>query len=272
MKKKWVLLLLSYTATVSAFSWSDLWLREDQQALRLLKQGKAQEAEKLFTDPQWRAAAHYRAGHYEQAAQQYTQEKTADANYNRGNALALQGDYKQALDAYEQALKKNPQHADAAYNRDVIKKLMRQQSQQQAASQQQNSHQQKQQDSAAAAQQSKEQQTASAQQEPQKPSPQNATPSTSAQKAQAESEKTKESAASEQAQAKQQKAADEKSAEAGAAAKDKPQAPKERAPAHVPPTETQQANEQWLQQIPDDPGGLLRQKFLRDHEKHQTRG
>lgn len=29
----------------------------------------------------------------------------------------------------------------------------------------------------------------------------------------------------------------------------------------------QQATGQWLQSIPDDPGGLLKQKFLRDHER-----
>ncbi|MHA7840248.1 MAG: tetratricopeptide repeat protein [Gammaproteobacteria bacterium] len=31
----------------------------------------------------------------------------------------------------------------------------------------------------------------------------------------------------------------------------------------------QQATEQWLRQIPDNPGGLLRQKFLRDHQRRQ---
>lgn len=33
--------------------------------------------------------------------------------------------------------------------------------------------------------------------------------------------------------------------------------------------EQQQANEQMLRRIPDDPGGLLRQKFLREHRKQQ---
>ena len=33
--------------------------------------------------------------------------------------------------------------------------------------------------------------------------------------------------------------------------------------------EKQQAKEQWLNLIPDDPGGLLREKFLRDHLRRQ---
>ncbi len=32
----------------------------------------------------------------------------------------------------------------------------------------------------------------------------------------------------------------------------------------------QQADQQWLDAIPDDPGGLLRQKFLRDHYRKQA--
>ena len=33
--------------------------------------------------------------------------------------------------------------------------------------------------------------------------------------------------------------------------------------------EKQQAKEQWLRLIPDDPGGLIREKFLRDHLKRE---
>ncbi|HHF0526846.1 TPA: tetratricopeptide repeat protein, partial [Legionella anisa] len=33
--------------------------------------------------------------------------------------------------------------------------------------------------------------------------------------------------------------------------------------------EKQQAKEQWLRLIPDDPGGLMREKFLRDHLRRE---
>jgi hypothetical protein len=35
--------------------------------------------------------------------------------------------------------------------------------------------------------------------------------------------------------------------------------------AAAPPTEQQLAQEQWLRRIPDDPGGLLRRKFMIEH-------
>jgi Ca-activated chloride channel family protein len=37
----------------------------------------------------------------------------------------------------------------------------------------------------------------------------------------------------------------------------------------LPEQERQQAMEQWLRQIPDDPGELLRRKFLYEQRKHQ---
>ncbi|MHB1201137.1 MAG: hypothetical protein ACYCZ6_16605, partial [Polaromonas sp.] len=35
--------------------------------------------------------------------------------------------------------------------------------------------------------------------------------------------------------------------------------------ARNPPSERQLAEEQWLRRIPDDPGGLLRRKFMIEH-------
>ena len=35
---------------------------------------------------------------------------------------------------------------------------------------------------------------------------------------------------------------------------------------NLPLTEQQQATEQWLRQIPDDPAGLLRNKLLQSHQ------
>jgi len=37
-------------------------------------------------------------------------------------------------------------------------------------------------------------------------------------------------------------------------------------------SEQQQATEQWLRRIPDDPGGLWRRKFLYQYQKQQNQG
>jgi len=39
----------------------------------------------------------------------------------------------------------------------------------------------------------------------------------------------------------------------------------------TPPTEKQLAQAQWLRSIPDDPGGLLRRKFMIEHYMRQQK-
>ena len=72
-----VLILLLFSQTSFAWSWRDLWSRPDEQAAKLLKQGKADMAVKLFQDPKWRAVARYRSGSYQQAAIDFGQQNSA---------------------------------------------------------------------------------------------------------------------------------------------------------------------------------------------------
>lgn len=50
----------------------------------------------------------------------------------------------------------------------------------------------------------------------------------------------------------------------------KPASQKKITQSHQKQREKQQAKKQWIRRIPDDPGGLLRQKFLRDFLRMQT--
>lgn len=103
-----------------ASAWSDLWRRPDQQAAAALADGKAKEAQQVARDPALRGAAAYRAGDYAAAAKSLKDAPGADAQYNLGNALARQGDYQGALDAYDRALKARPSDADALANRKAV--------------------------------------------------------------------------------------------------------------------------------------------------------
>ncbi len=114
----------------SGFNWNDLWLTPDQQADKSFKAQNYQQAAETFKDPLWKASAYYRAGQYEQALQQYSQFDSADALYNKGNTLANLQKFPQAIKAYEQALKQNPEFKDAKKNLDYVKKLLEQQKQQ----------------------------------------------------------------------------------------------------------------------------------------------
>ena len=116
--------LLPMPRSAYALGWHDLWQRPDQRGAQALAAQQPQQAAKLFKDPQWRAAAHYRAGDYQAVLKDLEKQPGAAAAYNRGNALAHLGKYQQALNAYEEALKSDPDFKDAAYNRDLVKKWL----------------------------------------------------------------------------------------------------------------------------------------------------
>ena len=115
-----------------AFGWDDLWLRPDQQAERLLQDGNASEAAETFRRPDWRAAAQYQAGDYQQALKTLKGVQGVEADYNKGNALARSGQLEQAVAAYDRALEQNPQDEDARHNRDLVQKLLNQRRQEQS--------------------------------------------------------------------------------------------------------------------------------------------
>lgn len=248
MKRLVFVIMMTCSCCTMAMNWTDLWLRPDQQGLRLLTQGKAEQAAHVFQNSQWRGVALYRAGHYQQALQQFRQQDSAEARYNQANALALQGDYQTALDLYQAVLKMMPQHADAKYNYNIIQQLLQQQSAgKQTSKQQKQSRNNKQPDQATHQQQQQQQQQQASSQpasKPQKP-----------EKNQPETDKNDEN--NKAAMNTELTATDTLKKQAGQIHKS------------ITSSEKQQANEQWLRQIPDDPGGLLRQKFLRDYERMQ---
>lgn len=77
----------------------------------------------------------YRAQQYEAAESLFQTGKTDDDFYNRGNALAFQNKIDEAIAAYDQVLKRNPDHADAQYNKAYLEKQKQEQEQQQKQNQ-----------------------------------------------------------------------------------------------------------------------------------------
>lgn len=130
-RRGWLLLLLlallpALPRTAEAGTWQNLWQRPDQQAAQAVREGHPEQAQKLARDPAWRGAAAYRAGDYADAALALQQAPGSDAAYNRGNALAKSQHYQQAIQAYDQALKRNPGNVDAKANRKAVEDWLKQ--------------------------------------------------------------------------------------------------------------------------------------------------
>ncbi|GIR69504.1 MAG: hypothetical protein CM15mP74_07550 [Halieaceae bacterium] len=123
------LLLLVASPPPEAAEWQDLWLTPDQQGARHMAAGAHDQAAQTFSNPDWRGVAEYAAGAYDAASQSFAGDLTADNLYNLGNSLALQGDLKGALRAYEESLAREPDAEDAIANRDFIQSLLDQQEQ-----------------------------------------------------------------------------------------------------------------------------------------------
>ncbi|HUY84499.1 MAG TPA: hypothetical protein VMU86_07970 [Steroidobacteraceae bacterium] len=119
--------------SAQAFGWAGLWSTPDQRAERLLRQGRAQAAARLFRDPRRRAFAEIEARNYGAAAAQLQPFTDPLSQYDRGNALALAGRLAEAIDAYSAALRQTPPgsglHRDALHNRALVERQLKSQPQ-----------------------------------------------------------------------------------------------------------------------------------------------
>ena len=126
-RRGWLLLLafaVFFPAPVDAFELADLWARRDQQAARAIEEGDTGRAATVAPDHRWRGAALYRGGRYDESAEAFAGGDAADDHYNRGNALARAGDLRGALNAWREALARDPGHEDAEHNRKIVESLL----------------------------------------------------------------------------------------------------------------------------------------------------
>lgn len=249
------LLLMLPPQSSLAFEFDDLWLRPDQQGQRLLQAQRPDEAARHFVNPQWQGKALYEAADYSAAAERFARGDSAADHYNRGNALAKAGELEAALDAYEQALERQPELAAAQHNKALVEEALRQRENQQQSADEDTDEQQP------TANEQPEANESSARQPSEDNAAQPAQPGNTAENG--DDSETPGSA----------NGAGEDNAQPGTSE----QTPDEAEPVERPRTEAdlgtaaerRQALEQWLRQIPDDPAELLRRKFWYEQQQRQ---
>jgi Ca-activated chloride channel family protein len=226
--------LLIIPPPAHAFGWQDLWQRSDQQAQKQLQQGDPQTAAEQFRSPDWRGMALYEIGDYSAAAQAFAK---SDNVYNQGNALAQAGELQQAIAAYQEVLQQNPGHKDARANLDLLEALLKQQPPQDDDS---------------------------------SPSEEGDESSSSEDKSDEMSDNPEDSAQQDEAESSDENL-DQQQTEPSPADQDEGDEQPDALEAdraddnHDLPSEEDIALEQWLRQIPEDPSGLLRRKFMLEH-------
>lgn len=259
-----LIFILPLPQPAQAIEWEQLWKNNDQRALQKLQQGKPEQAAELFEQPAWRAAAEYRAGNYAKSADILQSIDSADAHYNRGNALAKSGAYEQALQAYQRALELQPDHEDAGYNKQQVEKaLQKQQNEEQPSSQDEAESNESPEDNQSGTNNTDGNQTGDSQSRDDQDSD-----------SQSEGNQSKNDQSSDDQSSNEQAGQNQPQQEPGSSQTENEAAKNEQQPqpqnatdktgdgsAEEPLDLQQQQTQQWLKKIPDDPGGLLRRKF-----------
>lgn len=222
------------TAASLLHFWRGLWQRPDQQGYDALFDDDPAAAAALFENRQWQGAAHYRSGDYAASAEDFADDQSPTGLYNQGNALAKLGRYADAIERYEQVLSQLPNQEDAAFNKALLEELLEQQNQQeqQEQDQQQQEQQREQSDQESQSDSSQEDESEDSEEQPENTEEQEQNSAEQAENPEPEPEPL------------DQQQRDEK----------------------------QEALEQWLRRVPDDPGGLLRRKFQHETKQRLRQG
>ncbi|HEY5803755.1 MAG TPA: VWA domain-containing protein [Lysobacter sp.] len=242
-----MVLALCFAWPVSQAQAAQLWQRADQAEHARMEQ----------------ATQAYRQGDFAQAASLFEGADGADADYNRGNALAKAGQYPQAIAAYDEALARHPGMEDAIANKRAVEAAMKRQSSQSKGDSKPGQPQPSQGGAG-----NPSQQAGKGQQQSQQPKPQQAQQQAGQQEAAKAADEQAQRAADAAQRERMQRALQKRQGEGG----DDPQRRAQLANETPQQREQRLANEAWLRRVPDDPGSLLREKFRIEQERRLSEG
>lgn len=274
-RKGWLLcftaLVLPIPDPAYALDMDHLWRNPDQKAMRLFNDGDTKTAAEQFQQNNWKASAHYRSGNYEKSLEALQKPTTSNDFYNKGNALAQMERYPEAIEAYDEALNLDENNEDANFNREQVRQVLKEQQQSQDGEgeegdksedsqqgEQDNKDQQDDQEQSSDNKESESQQDSdskkedSAESKQQKNKEQNESDKDNSSTDKTEQDKEKVEQAIKDAQEESQDQAD----------KEKQEAQQTTQIEETELSEDDQAVEQWLKRVPDNPEQLLRRKFL----------
>lgn len=96
----------------------------DHIGYELYKKGDFGSAAEIFSSTEWKGVSLYRSGQWWRAAEAFVRGNDAASFHNLGNTYVRMGYYELALQAYQQALKYDPEFDDAAFNAQLMKELI----------------------------------------------------------------------------------------------------------------------------------------------------
>ncbi|MBK9495365.1 MAG: hypothetical protein BWZ07_01895 [Alphaproteobacteria bacterium ADurb.BinA280] len=269
--------------------WEDLWQRPDQQAWQALQADDPARARELAQDPGLRGTAAYRSEDFNAAAVDFGAGSDIDSAYNHGTALAKAQRFEEAMAALDGVLQRDPGHVDAKANREAIAEWLQQQKQQEDANQPKSGEGGGQPGEGEPSEGADEDAEPGESGDPKdgenpngEPNPgqsgeqqqqQGAEGSEGNQPADAQAEDSSEaaSATAQDFQKEMQQALEAQPSKPNQTA-DEQNASAALSDEQISEAEREQAMQQLLRRVPDDPGGLLRRKFILEYQRRQQEG
>ncbi|MGO1328953.1 MAG: VWA domain-containing protein [Idiomarina loihiensis] len=263
--------LIGFTPSVHAQQesvWQKQLLNQEQRAQRLYQEEEYQQAANLSDSPFRQGSAFYRDGDYEAAAEAFSQDDSAEAQYNLGNALAQQQQYDAAIEAYDKALEQRPDWSLAAENKQLVEQLQQQQESEDSGDSDESSEES---DSDNNESDKNSEQSGDSEDQQSNQSNNNDGPPNPDEQGQQDGESDPEQkeqeqeSSQEEMQEQQSKDQDTESAE-----ESNEQLQQQVREGDIDPEKAQQL-EQWMNRVPDDPSILLRNKMLLESQKRRQR-
>jgi len=102
-------------------SWNRLFITADQLGYRYYQQQEYIKAAEIFENRAFKGAAYYRAGEFKKAKSMYQNLSDRNGKYDLGNTHVMLGHYDDAIEAYELALRIDPEFKEAKENLVIAK-------------------------------------------------------------------------------------------------------------------------------------------------------
>ena len=116
--------------------WSNLWQTPEQRALKHFESGEFEEASNLFEDPSWQGLAHAEGGDFSAAQENFSeaakklietdQQRSAEMLYNKAYSQAFNGEIPEALATLDEALQLRPEFESAETAKSILEDLLAQ--------------------------------------------------------------------------------------------------------------------------------------------------
>lgn len=293
-----VLCIVCLSSAASA-DWKDFWKTPEQRALQDYEEGEYETLLRDAPDEGWTGLGQFQSENYPEASESFGAraaelreagdiDAANRALYNQGVSDVMAGQFEQAIERFDQVLAEDPELNEALVNRNIAEELLKlqQQNESDQNGEQGESGEQGEQGESGDQQSEESQDGEQSQQSESGDGEQTGDPSADSQSPENAEQSEQESSSSnsqdseneddaaEQSEAERQQEADEaREALAAEAAEqgdqDQQGEGSERVDASSvterPMSEEEQATEQLLRRIPDDPAGLLRRKLEQSH-------